>query len=60
MIDLNLFSLLHQENLNGTKLRLKFVFIFMGPKRRDLDYYEISRCMGTLMTQSVSQRFLCN
>ena len=31
-------------------IRVKFVFVLLGPKNDHIDYMEIGRCMGTLMT----------
>ena len=35
------------------QLKVKFMFILLGPKNDNIDYLEIGRCMGTLMTNKV-------
>jgi len=42
-----------QDHVIDFGIRVRFLFIFLGPKRDNIDYYEIARCMGTLMTNKV-------
>jgi hypothetical protein len=37
-------------------LKIRFVFILLGPKNENIDYLEIGRCMGTLMQNKVNLR----
>lgn len=32
------------------KINVRFLFIFLGPKKPDFDYHEVGRCVGALMT----------
>jgi hypothetical protein len=34
-------------------LKVRFLFILLGPKNPEIDYLELGRCMGTLMTNKV-------
>lgn len=36
------------------QLKVRFVFVLLGPKNDNIDYLEIGRCIGTLMTNKVS------
>lgn len=46
------------EHLIEFQVKVRFLFIFLGPKKSNIDYYEIGRCMGTLMTNKVSFCFI--
>ncbi len=35
------------------QLKVKFLFVLLGPKNDNIDYTEIGRCIGTLMTNKV-------
>ena len=35
------------------QLKVRFMFILLGPKSANVDYLEIGRCMGTLMGNPV-------
>jgi hypothetical protein len=48
-----LFFLEHVIDLG---IRVRFLFIFLGPKRDNIDYYQIARCMGTLMANKVDKK----
>ncbi len=39
-------------------MKVRFLFILLGPKNPEIDYVELGRCMGTLMTNRVSSN-LC-
>ena len=52
-IYLNLISFI-KDHLLEFQIKVKFLFIFLGPKRDNIDYHEIGRCMGTLMTNRVN------
>jgi hypothetical protein len=34
------------------QIKVRFMFIFLGPKKSNIDYHEVGRCMGTMMTDS--------
>lgn len=36
--------------LVDSEVNVRFLFIFLGPKKSDLDYIEVGRCMGLMMT----------
>ena len=38
------------EELGGVGVRVRFVFVLLGPRNDHIDYLEIGRCVGTLMT----------
>ena len=40
----------HKEHINH---KVRFLFVLLGPKNDNIDYLEIGRCMGTLMTNKV-------
>jgi hypothetical protein len=40
-------------------VKCKFVFVLLGPHNENIDYLEIGRCMGTLMTNKVSIAYIC-
>ena len=35
------------------QLKVRFLFVLLGPKNDKIDYLEIGRCIGTLMTNKV-------
>lgn len=38
------------DHLVEFEIKVRFLFIFLGPKSHQVSYLEIGRCMGTLMT----------
>lgn len=41
------------ENVCDPAIKVRFFFILLGPKNESIDYLEIGRCVGTLMTNKV-------
>lgn len=39
-----------KDHLAEYNIKVRFLFFFFGPDRPNIDYHEIGRCMGTLMT----------
>jgi hypothetical protein len=48
---------LNIDDFVEVQLKVKFLFILLGPKNDNIDYLEIGRCMGTLMTNKVIKQF---
>lgn len=41
------------DEMVEVNLKIRFVFILLGPKNDNIDYLEIGRCIGTLMQNKV-------
>lgn len=37
------------DHFTEYQVKVRFIFIFLGPSKSSIDYYEIGRCMGTVM-----------
>ena len=38
------------------QIKVRFLFVLLGPKNDNIDYLEIGRCIGTLMTNKVNSK----
>ena len=47
-----------KDTVCDPSIRVRFFFILLGPKNDSIDYLEIGRCVGTLMTNKVNQHLI--
>lgn len=44
------------DEMVEVNLKIRFLFILLGPKNENIDYLEIGRCIGNLMQNKVKKR----